>query len=126
MGICLFLLGVITIVCGDVFHVVLRTKTQQHFIHHIFFLETVAVDFSIKIITQGLLPPKKGLLRLLFANIEDQRWHFSKQPARSSDDILRVLGNQWLVDSGHIIKTVSVCLGTELGQFVVTCLVFGQ
>ena len=126
MGICLFLLGVVTIVCGDVFHSVLRTKTQQHFIHHILFLKSVPVDFSIKIIPQSILPPNEGFFRLLLANIEDQRWHFSKQPARSSDDILGVLLNQLLVDSGNIIETVRIGLGAELGQFVVTCFVFGQ
>ena len=126
VGVALVLAGVIRIVACHHFHAMGRGKTLQHLIDHGLFFQPVAIQLRIEVVAHELFPKHECLLCLGFSNVQNQRRNLAKKPPCQHHKILFVLLHKIPIDARNVVKTVGVCLGRELGQVVVSVLVFGQ
>ncbi len=107
-------------------HTVGGAEALEHDVYRIFFGQTVAVDFGVKICAKLGLPPQKRFLGLLFAYVENELRHFTHYAAGGHHDPLFVGEQQVAVDARNVVKPIDVGDGTELRQVVVAGFVFGQ
>ena len=126
VGVALVLARVIAVVARHEFHVVRGGQTFQYVVDHGLFFKTVPVQLGIEVGAHEVLPKQERLFRLGLANVQDERRHFAKQSPCEDDQIFLVLLDKGPVDPRHVIESVGVGLGGQLGEVVVAVLVLGK
>ena len=123
MSLRLLLLSVVTAIGRDVAHAVLLAKSKQRLIHYLLFLQAMPIELRIKMFSKCLLPPDKSLFGLHLSDVQNQGRNLAKQTACRGDQVTFECGDELLVNSWTVVKTVGIGLGTELGKVLVTGLV---
>ncbi len=117
MRIGIFAAEIIHIVGGKVFHPVFFGKAQQGLVYYVFPLSffigsiPVAHQLHVKIIAKLLVVPYKSLLGLFFSHVKYQRRDLTVQVTGNRYKVILVLLDQFLINTGDVVKAIHVAYG---------------
>ena len=136
MGIGIFLIDEVRVVCTDEFDVQFLGKLYQCVIDEALSLvglvigscygRLVALQFQVVIVTKHALEPLDGLTCLGHLAAHDELRHLASQTGRAADDTLVVLLQFAMVGSGMIVHALGPGVGDDFDEVLVALQVLGQ
>ncbi len=104
----------------------LLCKLQQYLIDPIFIFLTVPHHFDVQVFAKLLFPPQKCLLGLVLTNVQYLTRYFTVEVTGQHYNIIFKALNDILIDSWHIVESVSISNGRHFGQIVIALFILCQ
>ncbi len=122
-----FGIDVMGVVGGDEAGVVMRSQVEQGAVDLLQLRDVVLLEFEEEIVlAEDLVVPVDAAAGGVKLVLLDQARHLGRQAAGGADQALRVLGKEFLVDAGVVVKAFQLGSRGDLEQVLVAGLVLGQ
>ena len=118
---------IVTVVRGHKRDPRVLRKTHQFPIGLFLFRDSVVLEFEIKVLfAEDVLVFQRGLFCVFIPALQEQPWNLSGQARRHADQALAVLPEQFLIDTGFVIKALQISGSYQLHEVFIPLSVAGK